>query len=85
MTEPETSITMALVNKKPSNENGENSAVPNGPGGEAVSAGKKFTVNARPMGLRASIDPTSFNKLPDELESDTFLRKKRRLARRQEG
>jgi hypothetical protein len=76
---------MALVNKKPSNENGENSAVPNGPGGEAVSAGKKFTVNARPMGLRASIDPTSFNKLPDELESDTFLRKKRRLARRQEG
>ena len=31
-----------------------------------------FVVTARPMGLRAGIDPTSFNKLADELEADAF-------------
>lgn len=29
-----------------------------------------FVVTARPLGLRAGIDPTSFNKLADELEAD---------------
>lgn len=29
----------------------------------------------RPLGLRSGIDPTSFNKLADELEADKFRRK----------
>ena len=29
----------------------------------------------RPLGLRLGIDPTSFNKLADELEADAFRRK----------
>ena len=31
-----------------------------------------FVLTARPLGLRAGIDPTSFNKLADELEADAF-------------
>jgi hypothetical protein len=37
-----------------------------------------FVVKARALGLRAGIDPTSFNKLADELEADAFLVKARR-------
>lgn len=32
-----------------------------------------FKVKARALGLRAGIDPASFNKLADELEVDVFL------------
>ena len=35
-------------------------------------------MKARALGLRAGIDPTSFNKLADELEVDAFLAKTRR-------
>lgn len=38
----------------------------------------RFVVKARSMGLRSGIDPTSFNKLADELEVDAFLAKSRR-------
>jgi len=31
-----------------------------------------FVLRARPLGLRAGIDPTSFNKLADELEADAI-------------
>jgi hypothetical protein len=31
-----------------------------------------FNLTARPLGLRAGIDPTSFNKLADDLEADAF-------------
>ncbi len=31
-----------------------------------------FSVQARPMGLRAGIDTRSFNKLVDEMEIDSF-------------
>ena len=31
-----------------------------------------FVLTARPLGLRAGIDPTSFNKLADEMEADAF-------------
>ena len=31
-----------------------------------------FVLTARPLGLRAGIDPTSFNKLADELEADAL-------------
>ena len=46
--------------------------------------GKKFVVEARPLGLRSgtsdslklerSIDPAGFNKLADELEVEAFLK-----------
>ena len=36
---------------------------------------KHFVVKARPMGLRAGIDPSGLNKLADELEVEAFLKK----------
>ena len=38
-----------------------------------------FVVQARPMGLRAGIDPTGLNKLADDLEADAFPAKLRRV------
>jgi hypothetical protein len=35
--------------------------------------GPPFLVKARPMGLNPGIDPTSLNKLADDLEVDTVL------------
>ena len=43
--------------------------------------GTRFVVKARPMGLRAGIDPAGLNKLPDALEVDAFLEKSRRKGR----
>ncbi len=40
---------------------------------------KRFIVNARDLGLRPGIDPTSFNKLADELEVEAYLELKRRI------
>lgn len=40
-----------------------------------------FVVQACPMGLRAGIDPTGFNKLVDDLEADAFPEKLRGSAR----
>jgi len=37
-----------------------------------------FVVKARPLGLRAGIDPSGFNKLADELEVDAYLKKSSR-------
>jgi hypothetical protein len=55
-----------------------NTALRNGLRGKPSSVKhKKFIVDASPMGLRSGIDPTSFNKLVDELEADIFLVKKR--------
>jgi hypothetical protein len=44
--------------------------------------GTRFVVKARPMGLRAGIDPAGLNKLADTLEVDAFLEKGRRKGRR---
>jgi hypothetical protein len=41
-----------------------------------------FVVEARPLGLRAGIDPTSFNKIADELESDASRKRPVRARRR---
>lgn len=41
----------------------------------------RFEVRARPMGLRAGIDPTSLNKLADELEADAFVAKTQKPGR----
>lgn len=38
----------------------------------------RFVVKARPMGVRAGVDPAGFNKLADELEVDAFLRETKR-------
>ncbi len=38
-----------------------------------------FVVQARPMGLRAGIDPTGLNKLADDLEAEAFPPKLRRV------
>ena len=35
-----------------------------------------FVLKARALGLRAGIDPTSFNQLADELEADAFRSKR---------
>ena len=34
---------------------------------------QRFVVHARPMGLRAGIDPASFNSLADDAEVEAFL------------
>lgn len=41
-----------------------------------------FVVKARPMGLRAGIDPAGLNRLADELETDAVLVAGRRRRRR---
>jgi hypothetical protein len=43
---------------------------------------KRFSVKARPMGLRPGIDPTRLTELADELEIEAFLEATRRLARK---
>jgi hypothetical protein len=40
-----------------------------------------FTVKARPMGLRDGADPTSFNRLTDDLDVDAVVRQTRRPKR----
>ena len=35
----------------------------------------RFVVKARPMGLRAGLDPASLNKLADDLETDSVMAK----------
>jgi hypothetical protein len=56
-----------------------NAALRTGLGGKTVSAKtKRFVIHARPMGLRAGIDPAGFNKLADDLEVDAFLQKHER-------
>jgi len=42
---------------------------------------KRFVVRARPMGLRAGIDPAGFNRLADDFEVDAFLEKNARARR----
>ena len=43
---------------------------------------RRFLVKARPMGLRAGIDPLGLNRLADDLEIDAVLARPRRRARR---
>ena len=41
----------------------------------------RFVVEARPLGLRAGIDPASLNKLADDLETDSIMAKTQRAGR----
>jgi len=43
----------------------------------APAAGRPFVVQARPLGLRAGLDPAGFNQLADDLEVDAVLEKNR--------
>lgn len=59
-----------------------NAALRTGLGGNAAPAkARRFVVKARPMGLRAGIDPAGFNKLADDLDLDAFLEKHARTRR----
>jgi hypothetical protein len=42
----------------------------------------KFTIKARPLGLRSGIDPAGFNKLADDQEVDAFLEKNSRMRKK---
>ena len=42
---------------------------------------RPFVVKSRPMGLLPGIDPTSLNKLADDLEMDAVIAKARRVTR----
>lgn len=42
-------------------------------------ASGRFVVKARPMGLRAGLDPTGFHRLADDLEAEAFLENTRKL------
>ena len=53
-----------------------NAALRSGLAGKTVRAkATRFVVKARPMGVRAGIDPAGFNKLADEWEVEAFLSK----------
>jgi predicted transcriptional regulator len=43
---------------------------------------QRFSVKARPMGLRPGIDPTRLTELANELEIEAFLDSTQRLARK---
>lgn len=59
-----------------------NIALRTGLGGKTVQTkARRFVVKARPMGLRAGLDPAGFNKLADDLEVDAFLEKHARARR----
>jgi len=44
--------------------------------------GGVFLLKARPMGLRAGLDPAGFNHLADDLEAEAFLETTRNLTER---
>jgi hypothetical protein len=57
-----------------------NQAVRLGLSGTREEGEPQFEVKARPMGLRAGIDPAQVRDLDDELEIEEFLRKTRALG-----
>ena len=56
-----------------------NAAVRAGLGQKAAPAMRRpFVLKARPLGLRAGLDPAGFNQLADDLEIDAWLEQNRR-------
>lgn len=47
----------------------------------SINKAKAFVVKARPMGLRAGLDPAGFNQLGDDLEAEAFLETTRKLTK----
>ena len=62
-----------------------NDAVRNGLSKREASKAKRFVVRPYPLGIRAGIEPTSYNKLIDELEVEAFLEKDARLRNDHSG
>lgn len=57
-----------------------NAALRTGLAGKTVQTkARRFVVQARPMGLRAGIDPAGFNRLADDFEVDALLAKHARV------
>lgn len=55
-----------------------NAAIRAGLGRKTASAARRpFVIKARPLGLRAGLDPASFNQLADDLELEAVLAKSR--------
>ncbi len=55
-----------------------NAAIRAGLGQKAVAVSRRpFILKARPLNLRAGLDPAGFNKLADELEVEAILEKSR--------
>lgn len=55
-----------------------NAAIRAGLGQKTAPAARlPFVLKARPLGLRAGLDPAGFNKLADDLEVDAVLEKSR--------
>lgn len=52
-------------------------------GNASYSADQQYEVKARPLGLRAGIDPSRIHELYDELEVDEFLSKSKKLQQQQ--
>ena len=53
-----------------------NAAIRAGLGQQSVRAATRpFVVKARPLGLRAGLDPSGFNRAADDLEVDAVLEK----------
>ncbi|HOC56722.1 MAG TPA: antitoxin [Verrucomicrobiota bacterium] len=60
-----------------------NAAVRAGLGQRAAARRQQpFVLKARPLGLRAGLDPAGFNKLGDDLEAAALLGKQRRRRAR---
>jgi hypothetical protein len=59
-----------------------NAAVRRGLQGGVRGDEEPFAVDARPLGLRAGIDPGRLREVDDDLEVDEFLRKTRALEAR---
>jgi len=59
-----------------------NTALRTGLTGQVAQKGSSFRIKARAMGLRAGIDPTSLNRLADDLETDAIISKAGRTKRR---
>lgn len=49
-------------------------------GQAGMQTAEPFVVEARPMGLRAGLDPSGFNRLADDLEAEAFLESTRKLV-----
>jgi hypothetical protein len=50
--------------------------------GQAGRSAKPFVVRAKAMGLRSGIDPARLSELADEMETDAFLARTRRPAKK---
>lgn len=59
-----------------------NAAVRAGLSQTVSSTARPFVLKARPLGLRAGLDPTGFNKLADDLEVEALLHKSPRRGSR---